>query len=272
MKNILIFNDISGLGNCSMVANLAVFNKLGHYCMPVVTSMYSCQTGFDNYVSRQNQCVLDYAERILANRQTDAVYVGFCDKTDVVDSIMQFLSFKSGTKRFVLVDPILGDNGKLYPVFDDDYVASVKRLIPLADVITPNLTEACLLCNVDYFQLHSLCSGNILQACKDAFADILSVTGAKSAVITGISLENEICNLVFDGAGASFVRNKRVNVNYSGTGDLFSTVLLGKLLNGESLLSATQIAADFVAAAAEATECSDRRFGLEFGRVLDKLN
>ena len=272
MKNILIYNDISGLGNCSMTANLPIFTKLGHYCMPVVTASYSCQTGFGNFLAQRNNSVADFTDRLLKNRNPDAIYVGFGNDNGILSAIADVVSCFANKDVYLLVDPIMGDNGKLYPVFDNVYLEHMKRLVPLAHCITPNLTEACLLADVDYQQLTSHRNEpTFLATCGEIFNDFLAKTGAKSAVITGIECGKLIGNIVLDGNNRYFVTNERVDITYSGTGDVFSSVVLGQLLNGHSLLKATQVAANFVEKAARATACTDRRFGIEFARVIDLL-
>lgn len=272
MKNILVYNDISGLGNCSMSANLPIFTKLGHYCMPIVTANYSCQTGFGNFLSQRNGDVVEFTERLLAHRAPDAIYVGFGNDSAILQGITSVVSRFAGKGVTILVDPIMGDNGKLYPVFDDAYLADVKRLVRFADCITPNLTEACLLAGVNYAQL--VCHRNertFLAICGEAFHDFLYKTGAKTAVITGVECGSLIGNIVLDGANRYYVTNERVEITYSGTGDVFSSVVLGQLLNGHTLLASTQVGANFVEKSARATTSTDRRFGVEFAKVIDLL-
>lgn len=267
MKKILIFNDISGLGNCSMSANLPVFSALGHYCMPVITSAYSCQTGFGDFHCFANDKAGAFAKDIIAQWTPDAVYSGYCHNSDVVRKISEV---KGALPLFV--DPVMGDNGKLYPVFDDDYVQQMKKLVRGAFCITPNLTEACLLADEDYNELqkHFNTSG-FLGTCGKIFADFTRKTGCGSAVITGIPCGELIGNVVLRGnEPAAFVTNDRVNVNYSGTGDVFSSVLLGTMLKGYGIVEATQIAANFVGKAAEQTQ-RERRFGVDFCKVLHLL-
>ena len=273
MKNILIFNDISGLGNCSMSANLPILNKLGHYCMPIVTGSYSCQTGFDGFLVNKNDRVAEFATNLMRYRTPDAVYVGFCNDTATLCSVTGVVErLLSGNGIFALVDPILGDNGKLYPVFDSEYVAQMKKIVSNADCITPNLTEACLLADIDYAELTSHREKpTFLAHCGKVFSDFLAKVGAKSAVITGIECGSLIGNIVLDGDRINYVTNERVDVTYSGTGDVFSSVIAGLLLNGHKLTAATQVAANFVEKAARASVCKDRRFGVEFCKVLDLL-
>lgn len=272
MKNVLIFNDISGLGNCSLSANLPIFTHLGHYCMPIVTACFSCQTGFENYAVLPNNRVVDFARRIVANTAPNAVYVGFCNDNATLNGVIEAVSDVLPRDTYLFVDPIMGDNGKLYPVFGEHYVREMKRLVALADCISPNLTEACLLCNADYAEL-SLHKDetDYLDRCKIVFKNILKVTRAKSAVITGISQNEVISNLVFDGKTVEIVTTNRVQIDFSGTGDAFSSVLLGKLLNGATLLEACRVAANFVGRAAANTQRTDRRFGVDLYKALDTI-
>lgn len=255
-----------------MTANLPIFTKLGHYCMPIVTANYSCQTGFGSFLTNRNGNVVEFTESLLRNRKPHAIYVGFVNDIAILEGVTHIVSRIKESDVYLLVDPIMGDNGKLYPVFDYKYLDVMMRIVPLADCITPNLTEACLLADVCYDELVShKDEPTFLATCGNVFANFLSVTGAKSAVITGIECGKLIGNVVLDGSGRHFVTNERVEITYSGTGDVFSSVILGELLNGYSLLSATQVAANFVEKAARATTCSDRRFGVEFAKVIDLL-
>lgn len=269
MKNILIFNDISGLGNCSLCANLPIFSKLGHYCMPVVTAAYSRQTGFGTFFCQKNgnlpQCVAD----IVSQRKPDATYVGFCSDVQLLTQISQAVQ----GHNYLFVDPILGDNGALYSVFDQTYVQQMKQLVSHAQCISPNLTEACLLVGQDYQTVvsHSNEEG-YLAYCGQLFANFLQTCGAQNAVITGVECGNLIANIVLQqGCSPKFVTTQRTPINFSGTGDAFSSVLLGQLLNGANLADATISAANFVSKAAQLTQCSDRRFGVEFSQVLHLL-
>ena len=272
MKNILIFNDISGLGNCSMSANLPVFTKYGLYCMPVPTAVYSMQTGFDGFCVLPNVEVGAFAKKALALRSADAVYVGFCNDTATLSAVGDLLADNATKTAYKFVDPIMGDNGKLYPVFDERYVAEMKRIVRRADCISPNLTEACLLADIDYAEfVGSLTCDNVTARCTDVFGDFLRKVGCRSAVITGIECDGVIYNAVLQPCNTTVLGLPKVRGNYSGTGDLFSSVVAAKLLCGTSLPLAVMAAAEFVGTALAATECDDRRFGTEFCRVFDKL-
>lgn len=270
MKNILIFNDISALGNCSMAVNLPVLTHLGHNCIPVVTAHYSAQTGFVNYHVLPNDNVGIFAQDVLQRTHPDAVYVGFCQCTQTLADVVKVV--QNVENNLVLVDPIMGDNGALYSVFDENYVREMKKAVQNADVITPNLTEACLLADVDYNDVTSHQNEPTFLATVGAiFGDFLTKTGAKSAVITGVPCDKLIGNVVITKDGIRFVTNERAQTNFSGTGDLFSSVVLGEILNSRSLLQATQISASFVGNCAHDTQRTDRRFGVDFASLLHTL-
>lgn len=240
--------------------------------MPIVTANYSYQTGFGSFLTNRCGNVVEFTESLLAHRKPDAIYVGFGNDVAILEGVTSLVSRIKQDDVYLLVDPIMGDNGKLYPVFDGKYLDVMKRIVPFADCITPNLTEACLLAGVCYDELVShKDEPTFLATCGNVFSNFLSVTGAKSAVITGIECGKLMGNIVLDGTNRQFVTNERVEITYSGTGDVFSSVVLGELLNGYKLLSATQVAANFVEKAARATTCSDRRFGVEFSKVIDIL-
>ena len=271
MKNVLLFNDISGLGNCSLGANLPILAKLGHNCIPVVTGAFSCQTGFVHFTVSRNDNLTKCVADILANRTADALYVGFCMDSALLAEVCSVLN--ASRDRFVFVDPIMGDNGSLYSIFDAQYVENMKQAVKGADCISPNLTEACLLAGVDYRELLShKGEPTFLAICGKTFENFLTTTGAKSAVITGVECGSYVGNIVLDGGAVRYVTNERVPVNYSGTGDVFSSVLLGELLLGKSTYDATLLAANFVCKAAQNTECQDRRFGVEFCKMLNLLD
>ena len=166
----------------------------------------------------------------------------------------------------------MGDNGRLYPVFDDGYVSAMKAVVRQADCITPNLTEACLLADVDYGEIVSHEKRTLLsQILRRQIMRFLNKVGSKQAVITGVRCGGLLGNIVLDGSQTSFVTNERTDVDFSGTGDAFSSVVLGELLNGVSLKRAAVIAAQFVGNAAKLTERTDRRFGVDFCKLLDTL-
>lgn len=274
MKSILVINDISGLGNCSMAANLPIFTKMGYYCMPLPTAVFNCQTGFDGFKVMPNRSVADFADGMTSRRKPDSVYVGFCNDTRTLAEVATVLTSVNCADSSKIVDPVMGDNGKLYPVFDSDYVDEMKRVVRLADYITPNVTEACLLAGIDYAALAAnIGRESFADTCLAAFTDFTNLVGCKNAVITGVDCGIRIVNIVLEqGKQPVVMGNGRVDGVFSGTGDVFSSVLTGSVLAGLPLDIATYKAAEFVKTALWETQCDDRRFGVEFCRVIDRLD
>lgn len=270
MSNILIFNDISGLGNCSMTANIAIFTKLNNYCMPVVTSYYSCNTAFGSYTVVPNNVISACAQDILSSCKPQAMYSGYCHSKEILAEVTQVAKQLKGDAT-IFVDPILGDNGKLYGSFDMDYLQQMKELVSLADVITPNLTEACLLSGVDYNEViaHRQ-QPAFLGYCGQVFSDICSKVGCNRVIITGIECGTLIGNIIVEGSTIHFVTNQYHQKFVTGTGDAFSSVVCGKVLQGYNLVDATQVATAFVERAICASD-REGRFGTELGAVLDTL-
>lgn len=272
MKNILVFNDISGLGNCSLSANLPIFAHFGHYSMPICTGMFSSQTGFSGFLCQPNTQVLQFAKQLLSERNADVVYIGFCNNVETLQQVTQVVEECKRQGAMVLVDPVMGDNGKFYPVFNNDYLQQMKKLVALADYATPNLTEACMLLNLPYDQVVAeQNNAGYLGHCGKLLQGFLATTGCKNAVVTGIVVGNLIGNVVLQGQATKYVTTDRNERNFSGTGDLFSSIVLAELLEGYDLFQATQASAEFISRSAKNTLCKDVRFGVEFAPLLHTL-
>ena len=145
-----------------------------------------------------------------------------------------------------VVDPVMGDNGKRYKTFDDEMCKKMKEIAKIADVLTPNLTEALILTDIDYHRFE-ITEENLHMVSKK-----LQKLGAKNIVITGAPIENALITTVLDENGkVSFVKQEKLPQNMHGTGDCFTSVLCGKMLTGHELLESVNIAADFVKTAME---------------------
>jgi pyridoxine kinase len=257
-----------------LVANISILTALGHKVHPLATGVFSRQTAFPTFHFFSNNEVEDFYSDIAASSPFSAVLCGFLTGTTQLDAVKGLLERSKAKGDIVVVDPIMGDNGALYKLFDSEYVSLMKDTVRLADCITPNLTEACLLCDIDYDSVvaHAEEAGYANFVARK-FADILTATGAKSAVITGVATDKYIYNFVFEqGADVRMVSAGRLKGNFSGTGDVFCSVLFGKLLNGANLYTATAAASLFVYNAIAATaENTDPKCGCDFNKVLGTL-
>ena len=154
VKKIAVINDISGFGKCSLTVSLPIISALGVECNPIPTAILSNQTGFDSYY-----CV-DFTENMTSyidiwkqqNVKFDAIMTGYLTSEKQVDIIIDFIDH-FGKNSLVFVDPVMADDGVLYDTYDENLCNKVKALTEKADIITPNLTELCILCNADYKKL-----------------------------------------------------------------------------------------------------------------------
>ena len=241
-KRLLTIQDISCVGQCSLTVALPIISACGVECAILPSSVLSNHTaGFSGWTF----CDLtDEMPNILAQWKKekvdfDAFYTGYVSKTQIphILDIMQETA-RPGALR--IVDPVMGDGGKLYPGFDDDFPQEMCRLCKGADVIMPNLTEAALLLGEEYRTEYD-------QAYIEQTIKRLHALGAKNVVLTGVSLEpNKLGVACYDGNEIRYYFTDRLDVSMHGTGDCYASSFAGALMRGHSILESASIAADFV--------------------------
>ena len=205
---------------------------MGVQVCPVPTAMLSCHFGFGDVVFRD---LTDYIPRALENYQElgidfECIYSGFLGSEEQVDHCLEF--FRSYPKALIVVDPVMGDHGKPYKTYTKELQTRMGELVSVADLITPNYTEACILLGEEYSH------EPVTRAKAKSMLVRLSELGPKNVVITGLSLATgEIANVGYDRDQNAFwrVTCDYVPVSYPGTGDLYASALIGSLLTGDSL-------------------------------------
>lgn len=224
-------HDLSGFGRCSLAVIMPVLSAMGIQCCPVPTAVLSTHTGgFEDIVIKD---LTDYISPALAQYKKlgigfDAVYSGFLASAEQIDHCLEFFSsYKNSLK---VVDPVMGDHGKPYRTYTPELCGRMGELVNVADVITPNLTEAAILLGEKYpMELTaSTAKSWLARLCEKV----------KVAVITGVPLaEGVISNVGCDREKGGFWRVDcdYVPASYPGTGDIFASVLTGGLLSGDSL-------------------------------------
>lgn len=241
-KRLLTIQDISCVGQCSLTVALPIISACGVECAILPSSVLSNHTaGFSGWTFRD---LTDEMPNILAQWKKekvdfDAFYTGYVSKAQIphILDIMQETA-RPGALR--IVDPVMGDGGKLYPGFDDDFPQEMCRLCKGADVIMPNLTEAALLLGEEYRTEHD-------QAYIEQTIKRLHALGAKNVVLTGVSLEpNKLGVACYDGNEILYYFTDRLDVSMHGTGDCYASSFAGALMRGHSILESASIAADFV--------------------------
>ena len=233
VPKVAAINDLSGLGKCSLTAAIPVLAAMGVQACPLPTAALSNQTGFPSYacadLSDQMEAFADEWQK--RGVRFEGVYTGYLCGPGQAAFAARFLDRFAGPETVVLVDPVLGDNGRLYPMFDGEMRDAVGALARKARVITPNLTEACLLAGGDYAALRAAPTLEPVWA----LAERLAALGPETVVITGVHRGADILNLGFDAReGRRFTAaTRRRNGGFSGTGDLLASALCGGLVRGD---------------------------------------
>lgn len=268
-------HDLSGFGRSSLTIILPVLSSMGVQVCPLPTALLSTHTGgFDDYV------FLDLTENMEAvsrhwkklDVQFDAVYSGFLGSSSQVEIVRNFIDTFRREEQLVMVDPVLGDDGETYGPFGEDMVKQMRRLVEKADIITPNYTEASLLLDEPF---ETEANPELLKEWMLRLSDM----GPKIVIITSVQMteQPEISTVTaYDREDGRFwkVVCDYVPVFYPGTGDLFASVLVGALLQGDSLPIAVERAVRFVSMSIRATfgHRTPNREGVLFERVLGSLN
>ncbi len=267
MKRAALINDLSGIGRCSITVALPIMSALGYECAVLPTAILSNHTAFDKFT------FVDFTDNMheymdcwqALDARFDVVYSGFLGSEHQIDITLEFMS-RFGKDALKVVDPVMGDDGKIYSTCTDALLSHMRRLVKNADVITPNLTELCVLCGEKYPQNITL--DGVADLCKRLYEkgpyDIV-VTGLESSVVSDCP-QNKISNLVFENGKSVLVSNEKVPFLYCGTGDVFASVLCGVLANTGSLVKSVKTAADFVETCTKSTyeNGGQKLFGIQF--------
>jgi len=249
-KRIAVINDLSGFGRCALSVSLPIISAMKIQCCPLPTAILSANTAFKNYtltdftdempsyISHWKNLGLDF----------DGICTGFLNSAKQIEIVKDFLSFFKKPDNVIVVDPIMGDNGHFYSTFSNELCEEMKKLLPFADILLPNLTEACKLLDLPYPE-SELTDEDIEQIAKT-----LSEQGPKKVVLTGIERSGYLTNFIYESEGTcQSVEVPKIGSNRCGTGDVFSSVFVGSMIHGMSIYDSVRKAADFVSNAIEYT-------------------
>lgn len=267
---IAAIHDLSCFGRCSLTIALPVLSAMGCQCCPLPTALLSAHTGFPGNTFLDLTVEMGrIAEHWAAmDLQFDAIYSGFLGSADQVDTVARFFDTFKKSDTAVIVDPVMGDHGTAYRTCTPELCRGMRVLAENSDVITPNLTEAALLLDRPYEEIRQ----------SDAYEVVrrLSLGGRRSVVLTGYSSESgQTGALCFDrdSGESKAVQTPREPQDFSGTGDLFASVLAGGVARGVPLFQAAQAAADFVrdCIARTLAEGLTEQDGVDFEPLLGQL-
>ena len=271
MKRVLTIQDISCLGKCSLTIALPVISALGSETVILPTAVLSTHTMFKNFTCKD---LSDQIEPIAAHWKSegvafDAIYTGYLGTVEQIDQIKELFHNFRGENTMIIVDPVMADNGKLYPAFDMDYVKKNAQLCGEADIIVPNITEAALMTGMEYREEYD-------EAYLKEMLARLNELGAGISVLTGVSLEKGKTGVMGyeRRTGEYYVyQNRRIDAAYHGTGDLFSSTCVGEIMRGKDWRDAMRIAADYTAHTIEVTLRNPRKpwYGVDFESTIPDL-
>lgn len=278
IKKVAVINDLSGFGKCSLTAAIPVLSVMGVQPCPVPTAVLTNQTGFKHYhCVDMTEHINHYADIWKKNNESfDGIYSGYVANNQQVDIISDFIKAfrKSNTK--ILVDPVMGDNGQMYSTYTTDTCKKMCELAKTADIITPNLTELCIIAGVDYNELTQKSDDcNYFEMLSEIAKKVIAHQ-EQNIVVTGILKDNYIYNAVFSKDNNTFVKSEAYGYSFSGTGDLFASILCGCMLNGIDIISAVNKASEFITKSIKYTienscEQIDRNYGIDFEKYLYTL-
>lgn len=276
MKRVAVINDLSGLGRCSLTAAIPVLSVMGVQACPLPTAILTNQTGFDSFYCDDYTDKIDiYCQRWRdMNITFDCITTGYFAGESQISKVINFIKEFKTDKTLLIVDPVMGDNGGIYATYTKALCEQVKGLVSHADVITPNLTELCVLTGTDYESLNALQSDKAFFEIIEKQAAMLLNSGVGAVIVTGMTRGEFIYNGVFTKDDPPYYKkSKAYGGRYSGTGDLFSSIISGAAVRGDSLKSAVSLAADFLEKAVADTinDGTDPNHGVNFEKFLKLL-
>lgn len=273
VKKIAAIHDISGFGRASLTVVIPVISSMGIQVVPLPTAVLSTHGKFDDFhfidLTDEIQSIVDHWKKI--GIAFDAIYSGFLGSSRQISIVERFISDFKQENQLVIVDPVMGDEGKLYTMFNTEMVEGMKRLIKKAKIITPNLTELCYLCDVEIDLNMSI--NEVKRLAKK-----LSENGPEYVIVTSVpEKHNKMTSVIaYNAIDHRFwkVSCNYVPANYPGTGDAFASVIAGSLLNGDSLPIALDRAVQFTSLGVRASFGYDynKNEGIIFERFLANLN
>lgn len=268
-KKILTVQDISCVGQCSLTVALPILSAAGHETCILPSAVLSTHTaGFTGFTFRDLTADIP---AIAAHWKRegiafDAIYTGYLGSAEQIAYVQEMLATLLAPGGVSIVDPAMADNGKLYPAFDAAFVEEMKKLVFSADIILPNITEACFLTDTPYREDYD-------EAYIDLLLSRLRASGAKTVILTGVGFRPDVTGVMtLCGDEKRYYAHKRIARGSHGTGDVYASAFVGAYLHGRSAYDSAVIAADYTVKCIENTvDDPDHWYGVKFEPVLPYL-
>lgn len=275
-KKIAVINDIAGYGRCAMTVLLPIISYMGVQTCPLPTSIFSSNTAFpdffvDDYTDRMEAYIGSWM-KIGLKRKFDGIATGYLGSVRQIEIVKRFIREFAGEDTIVIADPVMGDHGRLYSAYTVELCTELRKLVAMADIVTPNLTEACHLADMPYKETG--------WKRRELFemAECLAAMGPSHVVITGIPQGEYLANYVFvkkaqEEPVARLIRVHKAGEERCSTGDVFAAVIAADAVNGVPFDRSVRKAAGFVKRCVEEAVALETppAEGVPFERVLWRL-
>ena len=245
MKRIVTIQDISCVGKCSLTVALPIISAMGVEAAILPTAVLSTHTMFSRFTCKDlTDQIKPIAEHWAEEKMDfDAVYTGYLGSFEQIDLMKKFFEDFKNESNILFVDPAMADNGKLYPAFDEAFAKYMGTLCGKADIIVPNITEACFMTGMEYKTEYDE------EYVKEMLQKLCDL-GAKISILTGVSFaEGKTGVMGYDKATGEYAHyeHDKLPVSFHGTGDIFSSTCVGAMMNGMDWKEAVKVAADYTA-------------------------
>jgi len=272
-KKVCAIHDLSCYGRCALTVIIPVMSRLGYQVVPIPTAILSTHTGgFSDMLftdlTEQMRGICDHFKSLDIN--FDALFTGFLGSEHQIETVEYIIDTFLGDDNLFLLDPVMGDDGKLYSTYTPAMVSGIKHLASRAHILTPNLTEACLLTDKPYPDLSHL---SVIEAEKISVSiseELSSLYPDSDVVITGIVCKDKILTACKEKRNEiKFIENTLQPVSFPGTGDLFASLLLSETLNGKTFFDSARYASDMTTYAVKLSQSTDEQ--VRNGILLEKF-
>ncbi len=266
---ILTIQDISCVGQCSLTVALPIISACGvETCILPSTVLSTHTAGFSGFTFRDLTDDMPDISRHWQkeNIKFDGIYTGYLGSTKQIGYVIDIIKNHNKDGAKAIIDPAMADNGKLYPLFNQEYVEAMKGLCACADYVVPNITEAAFLTDMEYKTEYN-------RAYIDEMVEKLVALGAKNVILTGVSYRAGYTGIVvFENGEYNYYEHEFLPNSCHGTGDIYASAFTGALIQGKTAFEAAKIAADYTVECIKQTAAEENHwYGAKFEPALKTL-
>ena len=248
-KKIAAINDFCGFGRCSLAVSLPIISAMGLQCCPLPTAVFSNHTGYDSFwhtdFTAHMDAYMEQWERL--ELHFDGILTGFLGSPEQIGFVCRFMERFKAKDTVTVIDPVMGDDGALYATYSPELANNMAQLLQYADILTPNLTEACILAGIPYEE--DMGERELLELCR-----ALHAMGPEKIVISGLERGEDLENFIYEaGKAPVVVREHKTGPCRAGTGDVFASMLMADAVRGVPLAESVRGASAFIAKALRRT-------------------